>query len=321
MPRRINYTWGQVLNEETGTVFWADTENSSKSSSRRAWVLCGSCGKKYIANLYSVIHRGSLCLECGRKKADQNRIKYHDGDILNKDTGSILIRRDENDSTQGIVRCGRCGRPYHTTIYSVVQGCLCTECAYEINSEQSRKYNVGNIIEASNGMRFLFIEELPSEDSFRLGRFVQIDKDGQKIGNSFVNRPNIVSSGKVNGQGTSNGELIFREMLNQYDISYQEQKKFDDLRGARGGRLSFDFAIRLSNSSWLLIEIDGEQHHKIINYFGGREKLYWQQKNDEIKNQYAKKNEYVLIRLSSRSVIQASLETNYNRIKNFLGGD
>lgn len=319
MSRRINYTWGQVLNQETGSVFWADAVTNGVN--RKGWVLCGCCGKLYLANLFNVVHRGSLCPECGRKKSDKNRIKYHDGDILNKDTGSVLIKRDVNDSTQGLVRCGKCGKTYHTTIYSVVQGCLCTDCAYEINSEQARKYHAGDIIEASNGMQFLFIEELPQENNLRFGRFVQTDKDGQFIGDSFISRPSTVSSGRVNGQGTSNGELIFREMLNEYNISYQEQKKFEDLKGARGGRLSFDFAIQLPEDSWLLIEIDGEQHYKVINYFGGEEKLYWQQKNDEIKNQYAKKHGYKLIRLSSRSVVQASLENNYNKIKNLLGGD
>lgn len=316
--KRLEYHWGDIINPVTGTVFWADAGTRNKK--RLAWVLCGSCGRKYQVDLSSVKNSNRLCPVCGRKKGDKNRMKYHNGDILNEETGSKLIQRDINDSNKGVVECGRCHRAYYTNIASVVSGTLCKKCGYEIVSEKERKYQEGDILEAPNGLRFLFIKELEPDGNLRMGEFVEVDVNSQQIGQSFVSRPSAVATGRVNGQGASNGEKVFRQMLEEYNIPFQEQVKFPDLRGARGGKLSYDFAISLDGDKMLLIEIDGAQHYEEIEYFGGAEKLYWQKQNDSIKDEYAKTNGYPLLRLKSTDVITSSSNSNYKIISSFIQG-
>ena len=46
-----------------------------------------------------------------------------------------------------------------------------------------------------------------------------------------------------------------------------------------------------------LIEYDGLQHFKPIDYFGGQEKFEYLQKCDEIKNNYAKEHNIPFIRI------------------------
>ena len=318
--QRIEYHYGEVLNENTGSIFLKDVE--SKSSRRRAWILCGCCKQPYITAIDLVKNRGHLCPECGRKKGDKNRVKYKNGDVLNKETGSILLQKDISNPVMGLIQCGRCECHYTANIFSVVNGCLCSKCGYEICGQNNRKYNVGDILVANNGLRFLFMDELPREKSGRRGKFVEVDDNNVPIGDIFTGRPDTVAKGVLNGQGQSNGEKIFKNMLCQYNIKFQEQVKFSNLRGARGGTLYYDFMITLANNTEVLIEIDGEQHYKNISYFGGAEKLYWQQKNDSIKDKYAQDHGYTLLRIHSKKVIKKTIPDIFNNfILPLLGGE
>ena len=46
------------------------------------------------------------------------------------------------------------------------------------------------------------------------------------------------------------------------------------------------------------IEVDGEQHYRAINFFGGEENLEYNQLHDKIKSDYCKENNLPLIRIS-----------------------
>lgn len=71
-------------------------------------------------------------------------------------------------------------------------------------------------------------------------------------------------------------------------------KKFDDCR--RKQPLPFDFYLPLRN---MLIECDGIQHHKPIEYFGGEDRFIYQKENDNIKDEWTSINGIKLIRLNS----------------------
>ena len=63
--------------------------------------------------------------------------------------------------------------------------------------------------------------------------------------------------------------------------------------------LAFDFAIFDSYDNLLsLIEYDGEQHFKSMEYFGGEESFKKTIKRDEIKDKYCKKNNIPLLRIT-----------------------
>lgn len=57
--------------------------------------------------------------------------------------------------------------------------------------------------------------------------------------------------------------------------------------------LPFDFKI-INKDSFILLEYDGEQHYKPIY---GEDRLKLQQKRDQIKNNYCKKNNIKLYRI------------------------
>lgn len=91
----------------------------------------------------------------------------------------------------------------------------------------------------------------------------------------------------------SKGEKRIAEFLNKKEIKYEREKTFKDCKNKR--LLPFDFYLTHFN---LLIEYDGIQHFEPKECFGDIEQFHLTQKNDFIKNEYAKRASIPLIRIS-----------------------
>ena len=98
----------------------------------------------------------------------------------------------------------------------------------------------------------------------------------------------------------SNLEKIIKSELDNYNIKYIEQKRFDNCRSdITNYMLPFDFYLEDYNT---IIEVDGEGHYKPINFRGiSKEKSKQTYKrtiyNDKIKNKFCKNNNIKLIRI------------------------
>jgi very-short-patch-repair endonuclease len=88
------------------------------------------------------------------------------------------------------------------------------------------------------------------------------------------------------------GERKIREYLEINKIMFEKEKKFDKCRNKN--HLLFDFYLPEKN---ILIEYDGEQHFKPINFFGGKHTHKKVLINDNIKNEFAKQNNIKLLRI------------------------
>lgn len=91
----------------------------------------------------------------------------------------------------------------------------------------------------------------------------------------------------------SKNEIVINNWLNQNEINFETQKTFSDCGNISA--LRFDFYLPNQN---LLIEYDGEQHFREVNYWGGYEGFEYRKTNDRIKTDYALKNGYSLLRIS-----------------------
>ena len=101
----------------------------------------------------------------------------------------------------------------------------------------------------------------------------------------------IVPTGHLNnghtsscGCAVSKGELKIIELLQKYNISFETQKHFNQQYPSNlgtGRAFRFDFFV----SKKYLIEYDGQQHFKPIEYFGGEKQFKIQQERDVYKNQ------------------------------------
>lgn len=92
----------------------------------------------------------------------------------------------------------------------------------------------------------------------------------------------------------SAGEEAVAKQLLRLNVSFISQYKFDGCKYKNA--LPFDFAIINSKNKVIgLIEYQGEQHYKPIDYFGGEVKFKQQIKRDEIKREYCEKNNIPLL--------------------------
>ena len=92
---------------------------------------------------------------------------------------------------------------------------------------------------------------------------------------------------------SSKGEQKICSILQQLNITYIEQYRFDDCKYKR--TLPFDFYLPEHN---MCIEYQGGQHYFAVDYFGGNDWLIEQQKRDSIKRLYCQNNGIDLIEIS-----------------------
>lgn len=89
----------------------------------------------------------------------------------------------------------------------------------------------------------------------------------------------------------SKGEEEITHLLIKRQVNFVRQHRFSEDDGICNK--PFDFIIK----NELLIEFDGEQHFKPVDYFGGKDKFTRQGITDKIKNQYCIDNNIPLIRI------------------------
>lgn len=93
----------------------------------------------------------------------------------------------------------------------------------------------------------------------------------------------------------SMGEKRVERYLLSKRIRYKAQDKFEKCRNKRV--LPFDFGVYHSGELTCLIEFEGEQHFRAVEYFGGDESLIYVQNNDSIKRAFCKENNIPLIEI------------------------
>ena len=112
----------------------------------------------------------------------------------------------------------------------------------------------------------------------------------------------------------SSGAKVIQTYLKQHNILYKSECTFEDLYGAKGRPLRYDFAVldKNNNPIWL-IEFDGPQHFEEAGtYFNKDGSL---QIRDEIKNKYAKDNNIPLTRIPYTEILNISKILDKEKIK------
>lgn len=125
-----------------------------------------------------------------------------------------------------------------------------------------------------------------------LVRCKKCNREWYVIPNNVFNRGVTCTCNKKNN--ISKGELLIFDTLSKYGIDFIYQHLFDGLVGINGGLLSYDFYLSEYN---LLIEFQGEQHERPVEYFGGKESFKRQQEHDRRKREYAINNNISLLEI------------------------
>ena len=92
------------------------------------------------------------------------------------------------------------------------------------------------------------------------------------------------------------GESKVKLILDKYNKKYEREVRFDECRNINP--LPFDFVLYNTRNKIIgIIEYDGIQHFKPIQFFGGEDRLKDYRVRDEIKNNYCKTNRIPLLRI------------------------
>lgn len=92
----------------------------------------------------------------------------------------------------------------------------------------------------------------------------------------------------------SRGEESIKSILDSLEVSYESQVTYEGCINIH--KLPFDFRLYVAGKA-VLIEYDGIQHFKPIDYFGGEEGFKDQKKRDKIKDDFTKQAGIMLIRI------------------------
>ena len=202
-----------------------------------------------------------------------------------------------NTETKIKCKCAVCKHEWTPIPDSLLHGRGCPKCA--------RKRVAQN--QTSTQKEFIVKLQQISPDIEVLGNYVtshiKIKVKCKKCRHEWEVKPNSLLSGsgcpKCN---TSKGEKRVAQYLDNLGINYIYDKPyFKDLVSVNGRPLRPDFIIP-SLKIW--IEFDGEHHFKPVDFSSKKsdkqvqEQFKIVQQNDQIKNQYAKDNNWTLIRIS-----------------------
>ena len=131
-------------------------------------------------------------------------------------------------------------------------------------------------------------------------------------GKEIIVRGNALRTGAIKSCGclTSYKEEIIVQILQQYNIKFQQQYTFPDLKDKQ--LLRFDFAIFNQNNELIgLIEYQGRQHYELNNNFNHNGLL---QIHDKMKKEYCEEKKINLLELNKNSNLENDLINWYNQL-------
>jgi hypothetical protein len=95
------------------------------------------------------------------------------------------------------------------------------------------------------------------------------------------------------------GEAIINRWLLSMNCKFRRQITFEDCLSPKGAKLKYDFGIYDNHQNLLgLIEYDGIQHSRPIDFFGGEDAFNYLQECDIIKCNYATQHNIPLLRIN-----------------------
>lgn len=301
--RYANQKFGKLLVE---CPVWVKGLVTKPDSTAAIWLTHCDCGNDYCISMQQIRKKlkQNLVPDCGcgaKKKQDDKYIgkTYNYLTVIERDDAYKEAGNFSNTNTYYKCRC-KCGN-FKTVRINIlthgdVKSCGCLK-------EQQDSINlIPNQMADITGQRFGKLVALTP--------FCKLDDKKKEIwwkckcdcGNTCEVRSISLRSGDTQSCGCltqSHGELAIEQILKNNNITYIYDKEyFKDLVLPTGGIGRYDFILLdCKQKPYRLIEYDGKQHYISSDFFGGEDGLAKLQKNDEVKNNYAKEHNLPLVRI------------------------
>jgi hypothetical protein len=248
---------------------------------------CKICGCKWKAP-YGNIHTGQGCPNCARvKRAENQRYKPEQYIEIGRSFGFEWLGpevRRTDEKTQW--RCTN-NHIFEGTYDKIKQGSGCQAC-YDIRRAELQRYGPTEYNQLATRQNWTWIgPEAKRTDEKTWWRC----ENGHEIETTYDTLKQGRGCSKCS---QSRGEKRIQNYLESNGYVYEYQKRFDNCRNKRP--LPFDFALEV-NGIQVLIEYDGELHFAASRFSTGTQKLSETQRNDTIKDNFARGNGFILIRI------------------------
>lgn len=255
------------------------------------------CGTVFETTPKDFIDGKSRCPEQGKinmKMAQRKSSQKFEEEFETLVNGEYsLLSKYINTRTKIKVRHNFCGYEYMVNPNNfLTKGVKCPKCAknQKKTTEEFRKE----------------VYQLENDEYKVIGKYkgknIKILFYHNECGRYFEMTPDkFIQGHRCTQCSESKGEAKVRKILTKNKLEFATQYRFNDCRGEKYP-LPFDFAIFNNKKLYCLIEFDGEQHFKPINFNGidserANELYYKTVKRDKIKNDYCKENQIKLIRI------------------------
>lgn len=262
------------------------------------------------------INQGQRCPMCSKMMRVKKQAKTHEEFL--KDFYKIhskneyeVIGRYVNAHTPIDILHKKCNKISKSSPNNLLNGSKCVYCKYEkLKSEMSKTNETFlNEVYINVGNEYTVIGEYVNAHTKIL---IKHNECGHKY---YVKPSKFLSGRRCPKCKYSKGEEKIYKYLKNNKIKFKSQYTFEDCRNKY--LLPFDFAIldKYGNVK-ILIEYQGEQHYKPIDYFGGRRGFEYRIKNDNIKRDYCKINKIKLLEIP-----YWKFDNIENILSKYLGGD
>ena len=235
------------------------------------------------------LFKGHKCKICATEEVmNKLRLSFEDVKANVDEYGFIMLSTEYKGINSPIkVKCKKCGHIFYPLLSNLKKGSGCPKCYDRIRS----KHMIIPYNERLKYVRSFGFDILTTEEDYIDGSHnVDILCDEGHVYSSKLH--DFYMGNRCPRCKKSKGEVKISKVLDDLNIIYMEQYKFDDCRFYN--HLPFDFYLPEYN---ILIEYDGKQHF-ILNSFG---KDMWHfvdiKIRDTVKNVYCENNNIELIRI------------------------
>lgn len=255
---------------------------------------CLICDNIWNVSPRNIVNENHGCPICAKVRNNEQLKRTPDEyvELVKEANSDIEVLDIYSDSQTPIFhRCKICGHIWNAIPNNILRGHGCKSCATKLLADKSRKSTDDFIKEMSHiNSNIVIIGEYcgaksPIECQCKVCGYIWNTATPTALLTHKSGCPNC---------HLFSGERIISQILDECNIGYKSQKKYNDLRGINGGILSYDFYLPQYN---LLIEFQGKQHDQVIEYFGGEKQFQNQQEHDKRKREYAKQNNINLLEI------------------------
>lgn len=182
------------------------------------------------------------------------------------------------------LKCKKCGSLFKSNISSIIKGRKCKVCSgFKNKSTDDFKKEVFNLV----GNEYSVLGEYKNNKKHIKMKHNKCGFVWSVIPTNFIYGGRRCPKCKI-----SHGEEEIANYLDSHNIKYHREYSFDDCCYKR--KLRFDFYLPELNKC---IEFQGKQHYVSVEYMGGEREFKMRKIRDNIKSDYCKRNNLILIKI------------------------